>query len=102
MRQDLTLCTYPTSYPSSSVGGWLAQGGAGLGSYEFGYFKETVVSARVVLPSGEVMVLHGDDLDLKYSVGYLVNVPTVFGITIRFSQGFLGETGFNFWFGFNW
>ncbi|MEJ2315188.1 MAG: ferredoxin-thioredoxin reductase catalytic domain-containing protein, partial [Nitrospirota bacterium] len=27
----LTLRLYPTSYPSSSVGGWLAQGGAGIG-----------------------------------------------------------------------
>ncbi len=42
----LTLRLYPTSYPSSSVGGWLAQGGAGIGSYEFGWFKENVVSAR--------------------------------------------------------
>ena len=30
--QNLTLRLYPTSYPSSSVGGWLAQGGAGIGS----------------------------------------------------------------------
>ena len=30
--QGLTLRLYPTSYPSSSVGGWLAQGGAGIGS----------------------------------------------------------------------
>ena len=37
-------------YPSSSVAGWLAQGGAGFGSYEYGTFKENVVSARVVLP----------------------------------------------------
>ncbi len=49
----LTLRLYPTSYPSSSVGGWLAQGGAGIGSYEFGWFKENVVSARIVLPGGE-------------------------------------------------
>ncbi len=53
-RQGLTLRLYPTSYPSSSVGGWLAQGGAGIGSFEYGYFKENVVGARVVLPTGEV------------------------------------------------
>ena len=60
----LTLRLYPTSYPSSSVGGWLAQGGAGIGSYEFGWFKDNVVSARVVLPSGEARDLSGADLDL--------------------------------------
>ena len=38
----LTLKMYPSSYPSSSVGGWLAQGGAGFGSYENGLFKEIV------------------------------------------------------------
>jgi Fe-S oxidoreductase/FAD/FMN-containing dehydrogenase len=63
-RQGLTLRTYPTSYPSSSVGGWLAQGGAGIGSYEYGFFAENVVSARVVLPSGEVRDIGGDELAL--------------------------------------
>jgi Fe-S oxidoreductase/FAD/FMN-containing dehydrogenase len=62
--RDLTLRLYPTSYPSSSVGGWLAQGGAGIGSYEYGYFRQNVVSARVVLPSGEVREFSGDELDL--------------------------------------
>lgn len=60
----MTLRLYPTSYPSSTVGGWLAQGGAGIGSYEYGYFRENVVSARVVLPTGEVRDFSGEDLDL--------------------------------------
>lgn len=62
--EGLTLRLYPTSYPSSSVGGWLAQGGAGIGSYQYGYFTENVVSARLVLPTGEVREFSGDDLDL--------------------------------------
>jgi len=61
---DLTLCLYPTSYPSSTVGGWLAQGGAGIGSYEYGYFRQNVISARLVQPAGEIRELSGDDLDL--------------------------------------
>ena len=40
---NLTLRLYPTSYPSSIVGGWLAQGGAGIGSYEYGYYRESVL-----------------------------------------------------------
>jgi Fe-S oxidoreductase/FAD/FMN-containing dehydrogenase len=60
----LTLRLYPTSYPSSSVGGWLAQGGAGIGSYEYGYFRESVVSACVVLPDGQAREFKGDELDL--------------------------------------
>ncbi len=63
-KQGLTLRLYPTSYPSSSAGGWLAQGGAGIGSYEYGWFGQNVVRARVVFPSGEVKELEGDDLGL--------------------------------------
>ena len=63
-EHGLTVRLYPTSYPSSSAGGWLAQGGAGIGSYEFGWFPENVVSARVVLPSGEIKEFSGDELAL--------------------------------------
>ncbi|MGB2907200.1 MAG: FAD-binding and (Fe-S)-binding domain-containing protein [Candidatus Aminicenantaceae bacterium] len=61
---DLVIRLYPTSYPSSSAGGWLAQGGAGIGSYEYGWFAENVVSARIVLPSGEIQDLAGDELQV--------------------------------------
>jgi Fe-S oxidoreductase/FAD/FMN-containing dehydrogenase len=62
--RGLAVRLYPTSYPSSSVGGWLAQGGAGIGSYRFGWFVDSVLSARVVLPGGEVREFSGEDLDL--------------------------------------
>jgi len=63
-KYNLTLRLYPTSYPSSTVGGWLAQGGAGIGSYEAGWFRDNVVSARVVLPDGSVREFSGADLDM--------------------------------------
>ncbi len=63
-KQGLTLRLYPTSYPSSSVGGWLAQGGAGIGSYQYGWFRENVVSARAVHPDGGAREYSGADLDL--------------------------------------
>jgi len=61
-QQDVTLALYPTSFPASTVGGWLAQGGAGIGSYEFGYFSDNVISARVVLPDGSIKEFAGQDL----------------------------------------
>ena len=67
-KEGLTLRLYPSSYPSSTVGGWLAQGGAGIGSYEAGWFRDNVVSARVVLPNGEVRDFKGGDLDLVSEV----------------------------------
>lgn len=63
-KHGLTLRLYPTSYPSATVGGWLAQGGTGIGSYEAGWFRDNVVSARVVLPGGEVRVFSGPGLDM--------------------------------------
>ena len=63
-KQGLTLRLYPSSYPSSTVGGWLAQGGAGIGSYEAGWFCSNVVSARAVLPDGSVKEFSGPELDL--------------------------------------
>ncbi|MEA4910199.1 MAG: FAD-binding and (Fe-S)-binding domain-containing protein [Anaerolineaceae bacterium] len=60
----MTLRLYPSSYPSSTVGGWLAQGGAGYGSYEFGTFAQNVISARLVLPGGEVRTFQGPELEL--------------------------------------
>jgi Fe-S oxidoreductase/FAD/FMN-containing dehydrogenase len=62
--KDLTLRLYPTSYPSSTAAGWLAQGGAGIGSYEYGWYRDNVISARVVMPDGEVREFAGDELDL--------------------------------------
>jgi Fe-S oxidoreductase/FAD/FMN-containing dehydrogenase len=63
-KHRLTLRLYPSSYPSATVGGWLAQGGAGIGSFESGWFRDNVISARVVLASGVVREFRGADLDL--------------------------------------
>jgi Fe-S oxidoreductase/FAD/FMN-containing dehydrogenase len=62
IAHDLALRLYPSSTPSSSVAGWLAQGGAGFGSYEYGMFKDNVVSARVILPTGDAREFTGDEL----------------------------------------
>jgi Fe-S oxidoreductase/FAD/FMN-containing dehydrogenase len=64
MKKGLTLKLYPSSYPSATAGGWLAQGGAGIGSFEAGWFRENVVSARVVMPDGEINEFRDKELDL--------------------------------------
>ncbi len=60
----LTLRLYPSSYPSSTVGGWLAQGGAGFGSYAYDYFADNVVAATALLPGGGCRTFAGDELAL--------------------------------------
>jgi len=62
--EGLVIRLYPTSYPSSSAAGWLAQGGAGIGSYQYGWFSENVISATVVQPDGQIKELTGKELDL--------------------------------------
>jgi Fe-S oxidoreductase/FAD/FMN-containing dehydrogenase len=64
VKHGLTLRLYPSSYPSATVGGWLAQGGAGIGSFEAGWFRDNVLGARVVMPDGSVKEYSDDDLGL--------------------------------------
>ena len=64
MKKGLTLRLYPSSYPSATVGGWLAQGGAGIGSFASGWFRQNVISARVVMPDGSIKEFRDDELDL--------------------------------------
>lgn len=64
MSHDLTLRLYPTSYATSTVGGWLAQGGAGIGSYGAGWLRDNVLRAHVVLPDGMSWELAGPEVDL--------------------------------------
>src|SRR5215211_5248549 len=44
---------YPTSAPRSTVGGWLAENGVGVGSYEYGWLLQNVLSVEVVLAGGQ-------------------------------------------------
>ncbi|NTW28536.1 MAG: FAD-binding oxidoreductase [Coriobacteriia bacterium] len=74
-KRGLALRLYPSSHSSSSVAGWLAQGGSGFGSYEYGAFKDNVVSARVVLPSGEVKEFAGGEL-----LDYIADAEGITGI----------------------
>ncbi len=74
-KQGLDLRLYPTSTPASTVGGWLAQGGSGIGSYEYGQFKENVLAARVVMPSGEIREFSGQEL-----ADYIADAEGITGI----------------------
>lgn len=74
-KEGLDLRLYPTSLPSSTVAGWLAQGGSGIGSYEYGSFKENVIKARVVLPNGEVKTFIEQEL-----LDYVADVEGITGI----------------------
>jgi glycolate oxidase len=67
---------YPTSAPRSTVGGWLAENGLGVGSYEYGWLLQNVLSVEVVLAGGERDLIEGETLrhfiGSRGSMGFLV------------------------------
>ncbi len=74
-KEQLDLILYPSSLPSSTVGGLLAQGGTGFGGYEYGIFKENVLKAKVILPDGEARIFSGEELLL-----YIADLEGITGI----------------------
>jgi len=56
------LAVYPTSAPRATVGGWLAMDGLGVGSFEYGWLSENVLSASVVLSGGELVEVSGEEV----------------------------------------
>ena len=56
------LVVYPTSAPRATVGGWLARDGLGVGSFEYGWLWENVLSVNVVLAGGELREVPGAEL----------------------------------------
>ncbi|PZN10459.1 MAG: FAD-binding oxidoreductase, partial [Bacillota bacterium] len=63
-KHGFALPVYPTSAPAATVGGWVAQGGTGIGSFRSGTIRDNVVAVELVTPTGEVQSISGEDLDL--------------------------------------
>lgn len=79
--EGLRLSLYPTSALSATVGGWVAQGGAGIGSRFAGDLLENVVSVRAVLGDGTVRDFRGGDVELVYAMEGITGVITA--VTLR-------------------
>jgi FAD/FMN-containing dehydrogenase/ferredoxin len=62
------LCTYPTSW-FSTVGGWVATGGIGIGCTKYGSFHDLIRELTVVTPQGEIRTLTSQDPDFKFFLG---------------------------------
>jgi len=63
-KQGLMCRTIPSSAPSSTVAGWVASGGVGYGSFEFGPVDDNVVSVQLALPTGELREMSGTGLEM--------------------------------------
>jgi NADH-quinone oxidoreductase B subunit len=54
-RKGLDTRCYPSSGLSATVGGWVAQGGDGIGSLKYGNINKNVIKLEVVLPDGKLV-----------------------------------------------
>ncbi len=66
--EDFSLRAYPSSF-FSTVGGWVATGGYGVGSFRFGHLKEQVESLEVLFPSGEVKTFQSNEAEFERFFG---------------------------------
>lgn len=75
-RQGLDLRCYPSSGVASTVGGWVAQGGDGIGSLKYGKVNDNVDEFEVVLPTGRIIKSTDSDLfcDTEGILGIITKV----------------------------
>ncbi len=77
------LPVVPLGAPASTIGGWYANGGVGIGSCKYGDARELVLDMEAVLPSGEIVRTADRTVDL--AVAYANLNPAFFG-----SEGTIG------------
>ncbi len=75
-KVGLDNCIVPTSAPSSTVGGWFAMGGVGLGSLQYGSIRDVVLAIDVIGLDGQLRTFSGDDLVLHYQACGILGVIT--------------------------
>ncbi len=83
-RHGLALQTYPTSAPSATIGGFVCQGGVGMGSFRHGPVATQVLACEIVLPNGDVRRLSGTELDVVNECEGITGVVTE--VTLKVSK----------------
>jgi len=68
LERGMGPTVYPTSAPRSTIGGWLAENGLGVGSYEYGWLLQNVLSVEAVVAGGERDLIEGGE-GLRHFVG---------------------------------
>jgi len=74
--KKLLLGSYPSSFPSATIGGWIAKDGVGVGSYKYGGPGANLRSLEVVMPDGSVVNTGFRDV-ADNSAGYNLNALQV-------------------------
>lgn len=84
MKKGYIIGSYPSSFPSATIGAWYSTNGMGIGSYKYGSARENVLNAEVVVDDGSVVTTGWDDLG-SYRASFNLN---------QFFSGAEGTLGF--------
>ncbi|MDR0827688.1 MAG: FAD-binding oxidoreductase [Desulfovibrio sp.] len=76
----------PTSAPSSTVGGWFAVGGTGIGSLQYGDLLENVLEIDVAVPDGTIRTCSGPDMLPFYQTNGTLGIVTRLRLACRKAQ----------------
>ncbi|MGV8084284.1 MAG: FAD-binding and (Fe-S)-binding domain-containing protein [Coriobacteriia bacterium] len=74
--QGFMMPIMPTSSPAATIGGFVCQGGSGIGSCRHNTMRDQLVSVTAVLGDGTVRTFEGDDLDLVYAMEGITGIVT--------------------------
>lgn len=75
-EQGFMMPIMPTSSPSATIGGFVCQGGCGIGSCRQKTMRDSLVAVRIVLGDGTARTLAGEDLDLVYGMEGITGIVT--------------------------
>lgn len=82
INQGVPLRSYPTNI-FSTVGGWVATGGYGVGSAKYGHLLEQIEWMRVILPDGTDMTYRPDEKEFEYFFGSDGQLGVVAEVALR-------------------
>ncbi len=71
-EKGMMLGSYPSSFPSATVAGWISTSGIGIGNYKYGSAGDNISSMTVVLPDGTIVKTGFDNVCDNMS-GYNLN-----------------------------
>ncbi len=83
-KTGLSLRVYPTSAPSATVGGWVAQGGWGVGSLAYGSVVDNIESIEYVDGKGEIISVDSrDEIELVAECEGITGIITEVTLKIK-------------------
>ncbi len=72
MEKGYIIGSYPSSFPSGTIGAWISTNGMGTGSYKYGSAKDNILNMEVVVSDGSILETGYDELG-SYMSGYNLN-----------------------------